>query len=90
MSWFHRALYPDVILRDLLAATTHPNEIVAANQWAMKSDLAGSLSRTGYSDRWDESVKAHDGVSRFAPAPHCRHELDSQTGAPHMHRNHPT
>src|SRR5215471_3579815 len=53
------ALYPDAILRDLLAATTHPNEIVAANQWAHGNrDLAGSLSRTGYSDRWDESVKA--------------------------------
>jgi Protein of unknown function (DUF3300) len=52
------ALYPDAILRDLLAATTHPNEIVAANQWAHANrDSAGSLPRTGYSDRWDESVK---------------------------------
>jgi len=53
------ALYPDAILRDLLAATTHPNEIVAANQWAHANrDVSGSLPRTGYSDRWDESVKA--------------------------------
>ena len=52
------ALYPDAILRDLLAATTHPNEIVAANQWAHANrDLYGTLPRTGYSDRWDESVK---------------------------------
>jgi hypothetical protein len=53
------ALYPDAILRDLLAATLHPNEIVAANQWVHGNrDVAGSLARTGYSDRWDESVKA--------------------------------
>src|SRR5438093_388778 len=38
------ALYPDAILRDLLAATTHPNEIVAANQWVHANrDIAGSL-----------------------------------------------
>src|ERR1041385_5472936 len=53
------ALYPDAILRDLLAATTHPNEIVAANQWVHAGrDTAGSLPRSGYSDRWDYSVKA--------------------------------
>jgi hypothetical protein len=53
------ALYPDAILRELLAATLHPNEIVAANQWAHGArDTSGSLSRGGYSDRWDESVKA--------------------------------
>jgi hypothetical protein len=53
------ALYPDAILRELLAATLHPNEIVAANQWAHGArDVSGSLSRGGYSDRWDESVKA--------------------------------
>jgi hypothetical protein len=53
------ALYPDAILRELLAATLHPNEIVAANQWVHANrDTTGSLPRTGYSDRWDESVKA--------------------------------
>jgi len=53
------ALYPDAILRDLLAATLHPNEIVAANQWVHGSrDATGSLPKSGYSDRWDESVKA--------------------------------
>ena len=53
------ALYPDAILRDLLAATQHPNEIVAANQWAHAGrDTAGSLPRNGYSDRWDYSIKA--------------------------------
>ena len=53
------ALYPDAILRELLAATMHPNEIVSANQWVHGNrDFAGGLSRTGYSDRWDESVKA--------------------------------
>jgi hypothetical protein len=53
------ALYPDAILRDLLAATQHPNEILAANQWVHAGrDTAGSLPRSGYSDRWDYSVKA--------------------------------
>ena len=53
------ALYPDAILRDLLASTLHPNEIVAANQWVHGTrDSTGSLARSGYVDRWDESVKA--------------------------------
>jgi Protein of unknown function (DUF3300) len=53
------ALYPDAILRDLLAATQHPNEIVAANQWVHAArDTVGSLPRSGYTDRWDYSVKA--------------------------------
>jgi hypothetical protein len=53
------ALYPDAILRDLLAATQHPNEIVAANQWVHTGrDTVGSLPRNGYSERWDYSVKA--------------------------------
>jgi Protein of unknown function (DUF3300) len=53
------ALYPDAILRELLAAILHPNEILAASQWAQsRRDSSGSLPRSGYSDRWDESVKA--------------------------------
>ena len=53
------ALYPDAILRDLLAATLHPNEIVAANQWVHASrDTVGSLPRSGYSEGWDYSVKS--------------------------------
>src|SRR5438132_9888192 len=40
------ALYPDAILRELLAATLHPNEIVAANPWSHGArDAAGTLSR---------------------------------------------
>jgi hypothetical protein len=53
------ALYPDAILRELLAATLHPNEIVAANQWAHgPRDATGSLPRSGYSDHWNSSIQA--------------------------------
>ena len=53
------ALYPDVILRDLLRATSHPFEIVQANSWVHQvRDAAGSLPITGYNDSWDSSVKA--------------------------------
>jgi hypothetical protein len=53
------ALYPDVILHDVLTACTRPVEIVEANQWVHGSrDTGGSLSRFGYNERWDGSVKA--------------------------------
>jgi Protein of unknown function (DUF3300) len=56
------ALYPDAILRDLLTSCAHPAEIVAANQWAHgPRDATGSLSRNGYNERWDSSVKAMTG-----------------------------
>ena len=56
------ALYPDAILRDLLTACLHPGEIAEANQWVHGSrDATGSLSRIGYDDRWDSSVKAITG-----------------------------
>jgi len=56
------ALYPDAILRDLLTACMHPGEIAEANQWVHGSrDAIGSLSRIGYNDRWDSSVKAITG-----------------------------
>jgi len=56
------ALYPDAILRDLLTACLHPAEIAEANQWVHGSrDATGSLSRIGYDDRWDSSVKAITG-----------------------------
>jgi hypothetical protein len=53
------ALYPDVILHDVLTACTRPVEIVEANQWVhTPRDSGGSLSRYGYNERWDGSVKA--------------------------------
>ena len=53
------ALYPDPILHDLLTACTHPLEIAEASQWVRgPRDLAGSLSRNGYNDGWDSSIKA--------------------------------
>jgi hypothetical protein len=56
------ALYPDAILRDVLTACMHPAEIAEANQWAHGSrDPFGGLSRIGYNDRWDSSIKALTG-----------------------------
>jgi hypothetical protein len=53
------ALYPDAILRDLLVASTHPTQVVQANQWVHQPrDIAGGLPYLGYNDAWDPSVKA--------------------------------
>jgi hypothetical protein len=53
------AQYPDVILRDLLRAVTHPVQMVQANLWVHQSrDAAGSLPPNGYNENWDPSVKA--------------------------------
>ncbi len=53
------ALYPDVILRDLFRAATHPFEIAQANLWIHQiRDAGGGLPPAGYNDNWDFSVKA--------------------------------
>ncbi len=53
------ALYPDAILRDLLVASSHPLDLVQANQWVhQRRDVAGNLPASGYNDSWDPSVKA--------------------------------
>jgi hypothetical protein len=53
------ALYPDAILRDLLVASTHPTQVLQANQWVHQPrDVAGGLPYLGYNDTWDSSVKA--------------------------------
>src|SRR6266481_2792681 len=53
------ALYPDAILRDLFPASTHPLEIIQANQWVHQNrDAAGSLPPNGYVATWDSSVRA--------------------------------
>jgi len=53
------ALYPDAILRDLLPASTHPLEIIQANQWVHQiRDASGSLPAAGYNPAWDSSVRA--------------------------------
>jgi len=53
------ALYPDVILRDLFRASTHPFEIAQAYQWVHQPrDAGGSLPPGGYNETWDASVKA--------------------------------
>jgi len=53
------ALYPDPILRDLFPASTHPLEIVQANQWVHQNrDAAGSLPPNAYVATWDSSVRA--------------------------------
>jgi hypothetical protein len=53
------ANYPDVILRDLFRAVTHPIQVVQANLWVHQSrDAFGSLPASGYNENWDPSVKA--------------------------------
>lgn len=56
------AQYPDVILRDLFRALTHPVQMVQANLWVRQSrDASGSLPPNGYNENWDPSVKALTG-----------------------------
>jgi len=53
------ALYPDALLPDLLAATTHPSQILQANQWVHQPRNAwGGLPAAGYNPKWDSSIKA--------------------------------
>ena len=52
-------LLSDAILRDLLPASTHPLEIIQANQWVHQiRDASGSLPPNGYTATWDPSVRA--------------------------------
>jgi hypothetical protein len=53
------ALYPDAILRDLFTASSHPFELIQANEWVhQRRDSAGSLPATGFNVSWDSSVRA--------------------------------
>jgi hypothetical protein len=53
------ALYPDVILRDVFMACSHPLDVVQANRWVHQyRDAYGSLPRAGYNQDWDPSVRA--------------------------------
>jgi Protein of unknown function (DUF3300) len=54
------ALYPDVVLSQVLMASTYPIEVIEADRWIKKnSDLKGNSLDNGLEDKdWDPSVKA--------------------------------
>jgi hypothetical protein len=54
------ALYPDVLLVNVLAASTYPPEVVQADRWASEhTNLKGdALKKDVDKQAWDESVKA--------------------------------
>ena len=53
------ALYPDVILRDLFVACTHPLQIIEASQWLQQGrNRDGTLRSSGYNPNWDPSVQS--------------------------------
>ena len=54
------ALYPDPLVAQILAAATHPSEIVEADRWLQQNpDLKGAALATAVDTQsWDPSVKA--------------------------------
>ena len=53
------ALYPDLLLSQILAASTYPAEITAAQQWMQSSGLRGrQLVDAAKQQPWDPSVQA--------------------------------
>lgn len=54
------ALYPDVVLSQVLMASTYPIEVIEADRWIKKNpDLKGDSLDNGLVDKdWDPSVKA--------------------------------
>src|SRR5262245_4694616 len=54
------ALYPDALIAQILAAATHPEEVVEAGQWIQAhKDLTGQpLAGAVDQQPWDASVKA--------------------------------
>src|SRR5438477_3951215 len=54
------ALYPDALVAQILAASTYPTEIVAADRWVQgNSGLKGQeLANAVDQQSWDPSVKA--------------------------------
>jgi hypothetical protein len=57
------ALYPDALLAQVLAATTYPDDVVAAAKW----EDAGNSPANADSQPWDSSVK---GVARYPSVLH--------------------
>ena len=58
------ALFPDNLVAQVLAASTYPDEVVAANNWIKQnSGLKGQqLTTTVNQQSWDDSVK---GLTQF-------------------------
>jgi hypothetical protein len=54
------ALYPDVLLSEILMASTYPLEIVEADRWAVANkNLKGDALKTAVDQQsWDDSVKS--------------------------------
>jgi Protein of unknown function (DUF3300) len=53
------ALYPDLLLSQILAASTYPAEITEARQWMLSSGLRGrQLVEAAKQQPWDPSVQA--------------------------------
>ena len=54
------ALYPDALVAQILAASTFPDQVAAANEWLQQNkNLAGSaLGQAVNQQSWDPSVKA--------------------------------
>src|SRR5580698_9794686 len=54
------ALYPDALVAQILAAATHPTEIVEADRWLQQNpDLKGDLlAKAVDTQSWDPGVKA--------------------------------
>jgi len=57
------ALYPDALLAQVLAASTYPNDVIAAAQW----EDSGGNPQDASSQPWDSSVQ---GIARFPTVLH--------------------
>ena len=54
------ALYPDVLVAQMLAGATHPDELVHAQTWldSRRREDAGELAQTVDGERWNPDIKA--------------------------------
>jgi len=54
------ALYPDVLVAEILAASTYPTQIVEADRWLQQNSSLKGAQLAGEVDKqsWDPSVKA--------------------------------